>query len=62
LFRFVKTPPCLDRRSLLRIAAFGSKRIGSHPIGPEGAINGGTSANLRSGIGAIQAFGPDDLQ
>jgi hypothetical protein len=61
-FRFVETPPCLDGRSLLRNAAFGSKRIGSHPIGPEGASNGGTSANLRSGLGAIQTFRPDDRQ
>jgi hypothetical protein len=61
LFRSMETPPCLDRRSLLCIAAFGSKRIGSHPIGPEGAVYGAAATNFRSGVGAIQAFCPDDL-
>ena len=61
-FRFVEPPPCLDRRSLLRFAAFRAERIGPQPVGPETAGDGGAPANLRSAMGTIQTFCPDDLQ
>jgi hypothetical protein len=51
-----------DSRGLLGVTAFCAEGIASHPVRPEGTVDGSASANLRSGLRTIQAFRPDDPQ